>query len=103
MKILVVGDSCKDVFIYGKVKRSAPEAPVAVFNPIKTRTNDGMARNVSKNIEALGVTIHTITNTNSIEKVRYVDDKSNQLVLRVDNHDYCDRIDEVILSTIQNN
>ena len=103
MKILVVGNSCKDVFIYGKVKRLAPEAPVAVFNPIKTRTNDGMARNVSKNIEALGVTIHTITNTNSIEKVRYVDDKSNQLVLRVDNHDYCDRIDEVILSTIQNN
>ena len=23
MKILVVGDSCKDVFIYGKVKRLA--------------------------------------------------------------------------------
>ena len=50
MKILVVGDSCKDVFIYGKVKRLAPEAPVAVLNPIKTRTNDGMARNVSNNI-----------------------------------------------------
>ena len=103
MKVLVVGDSCKDIFRYGKVKRLAPEAPVAVFNPVKEKTNDGMARNVSKNVEALGVSIHTITNPNSIKKVRYVDDKSNQLVLRVDEHDYCDRIDNMILSTIQNN
>ena len=103
MKVLVVGDSCKDIFRYGKVKRLAPEAPVAVFNPVKEKTNDGMARNVSKNVEALGVSIHTITNPNSIKKIRYVDDKSNQLVLRVDEHDYCDRIDNMILSTIQNN
>ena len=48
------------------------------------------------------MSIHTITNPNSIKKVRYVDDKSNQLVLRVDEHDYCDRIDNMILSTIQN-
>jgi bifunctional ADP-heptose synthase (sugar kinase/adenylyltransferase) len=47
--------------------------------------------------------ISTITNPNSIRKVRYVDDKSNQLVLRVDEHDYCDRIENILLSTIQNN
>ena len=62
-----------------------------------------MARNVSNNVEALGVNISTITNPNSIRKVRYVDDKSNQLVLRVDEHDYCDRIENILLSTIQNN
>ncbi len=62
-----------------------------------------MAKNVSNNVEALDVTIHTITNKNSIKKIRYVDHKSNQLVLRVDEHDYCDRIDSDTLSGIENN
>jgi len=103
MRILVVGDSCKDVFIYGDIMRLAPEAPVPVFNPLRKTQNDGMAKNVSNNIEALGSTIYTITNKNSIKKVRYVDHKSNQLVLRVDEHDYCDRIDWGLLRKIQDN
>jgi len=103
MTVLVVGDSCKDVFIYGDIIRLSPEAPVPVFNPLREVSNDGMARNVSNNVEVLGVTIYTITNQNNIRKVRYVDTKSNQLVLRVDEHDYCNRIDEVLLSTIQDN
>jgi D-beta-D-heptose 7-phosphate kinase/D-beta-D-heptose 1-phosphate adenosyltransferase len=103
VKILVVGDSCKDVFVYGKVKRLSPEAPVPVFNPVKEKVNDGMAKNVLNNVEALDSTVYSITNKNNIRKIRYVDDKSNQLVVRVDEHDYCDRIDEVLLSTIQDN
>ena len=103
MKILVIGDSCTDVFIYGDIIRLAPEAPVPVFNPRRSVKNDGMAKNVSNNVEALDVTIHTITNKNSIKKIRYVDHKSNQLVLRVDEHDYCDRIDSNTLSGIENN
>ena len=103
MKILVIGDSCKDVFIYGDIIRLAPEAPVPVFNPLRNTENEGMAKNVSKNIESLDSTVYTITNNNSIKKIRYVDDKSNQLVLRVDEHDYCDRIDEFLLHRIQNN
>ena len=55
MKILVVGDSCKDVFIYGDITRLTPEAPVPVFNPLRETENDGMARNVSSNVEALKV------------------------------------------------
>tara|TARA_R110002074_G_scaffold122067_2_gene256650 strand:+ start:10734 stop:11504 length:771 start_codon:yes stop_codon:yes gene_type:complete len=103
MKILVVGDSCKDVFRYGEIDRLTPEAPVPVFNPIEETSNDGMAKNVSKNIESLGANVYTITNSNSIKKIRYVDKKSNQLVLRVDEHDYCNRIDKDILSKIKNN
>ncbi len=103
MKILIVGDSCIDVFVYGDVTRLSPEAPVPVFNPLRKTENDGMARNVANNVEALESVIYTITNKNSIRKVRYVEDKSNQLILRVDEHDYCDRIDNLILSTIQNN
>jgi bifunctional ADP-heptose synthase (sugar kinase/adenylyltransferase) len=49
------------------------------------------------------MTIFTLTNKNNIRKVRYVDDKSNQLVLRVDENDYCDRIDRKLLEGIRNN
>ena len=33
MKVLVVGDSCKDVVVYGDIERISPEAPVPVFAP----------------------------------------------------------------------
>ena len=102
-KVLIVGDSCKDVFIYGDIKRLTPEAPVPVFNPLREIQNYGMAKNVANNVEALDTSIYTITNPNSIKKVRYVDNKSNQMFLRVDEHDYCERIDSVLLSTIQDN
>ena len=103
MRVLVVGDSCQDIFVYGKVNRLAPEAPIAVFNPVVEDKNDGMAKNVVNNVEALGSTVYTITNKNSITKTRYVDEKSNQLVLRVDEHDYCDRISKKVLSSIKDN
>tara|TARA_Y100000114_G_scaffold156404_1_gene183502 strand:+ start:308 stop:1078 length:771 start_codon:yes stop_codon:yes gene_type:complete len=102
-RVLIVGDSCKDVFIYGDIKRLTPEAPVPVFNPLREIQNYGMAKNVANNVEALGISIYTMTNPNSIKKVRYVDNKSNQMVLRVDEHDYCERIDMESLSSIQNN
>ena len=103
MTILVVGDSCEDVFIYGDITRLTPEAPAPVFNPLRKKTNGGMAKNVANNVEALKTTIFTVTNNNNIRKVRFVDDKSNQLVLRVDEHDHCDRIDKETLMQIKNN
>tara|TARA_R110000737_G_scaffold294153_1_gene300754 strand:- start:1021 stop:1785 length:765 start_codon:yes stop_codon:yes gene_type:complete len=103
VNVLIVGDSCKDIFIYGDITRLTPEAPVPVFNPRREVQNDGMAKNVANNVEALKTNIFTITNPNSIKKIRYVDHKSNQMVLRVDEHDYCDRIDRVLLSGIHDN
>ena len=52
-KVLVVGDSCKDVFVYGDIERISPEAPIPVFVPTREESNDGMARNVSNNVESL--------------------------------------------------
>ena len=103
MKVLVIGDSCQDIFVYGDITRISPEAPIPVFVPSHTEKNDGMARNVSHNVEALEMTISTITNKNGIVKRRYVDNRSGQMVLRVDEHDYCERIDEKILNQIKNN
>jgi len=103
VNILVIGDSCTDVFIYGETARLSPEAPVPVLNPLTEISNDGMARNVVNNIESLQSNVYSITNKNGIRKVRYVDKKSNQLVLRVDEHDYCDRILKKDLTRIKNN
>jgi D-beta-D-heptose 7-phosphate kinase/D-beta-D-heptose 1-phosphate adenosyltransferase len=51
IKILVIGDSCTDVFLYGNVFRLAPEGPVPVFNPHLEKMNGGMALNVKNNID----------------------------------------------------
>ena len=103
MRVLVIGDSCQDIFVYGDITRISPEAPIPVFVPSHTEDNDGMARNVSHNVEALEMHISTITNKNGIVKRRYVDNRSGQMVLRVDEHDYCERIDKEVLETIRNN
>ena len=103
MNVLVIGDKCLDVFIYGDIHRISPEAPVPVLVPSHTESNDGMAKNVANNVESLGMTIYTITNVNSITKKRYVENRSGQMVLRVDEHDYCDRIKIKKLQGITNN
>ena len=101
--VLIIGDSCKDVFIYGDIERISPEAPVPVFVPSHTENNDGMAKNVANNVESLDIHIYTVTNKNSITKKRYVENRSGQMVLRVDEHDYCDRIKIKKLQGITNN
>ena len=94
MKILVIGDSCVDKFIYGSVDRICPEAPVPVFNPIRKTTNPGMAGNVIANLFKLRVETKFITNNNKITKTRYVDEKSNQMLLRVDENDQCSPLED---------
>jgi bifunctional ADP-heptose synthase (sugar kinase/adenylyltransferase) len=84
MKILVIGDSCTDIYIYGKVDRICPEAPVPVFVPIRKTENGGMASNVFENILSLGFTVDIITNEKFVTKTRYVEEKTNHLIVRVD-------------------
>lgn len=89
MNILVIGDSCMDVFIRGKVDRLCPEAPVPVINPNKTESNWGMAGNVHQNVLSLapGSKVIFITQDNKITKTRYVDETSGYILLRVDEND----------------
>jgi len=83
-KILVIGDSCKDVYIYGKCDRLCPDAPVPVFIPKYEVKTGGMAQNVYNNVIDLGACCHLLTNQKEIVKTRYVDDKTNQMLVRVD-------------------
>lgn len=89
LKILVIGESCKDVFTYGVCTRLTPECPVPVFNPIETISNGGMAKNVHHNVLSLGVDCHLVTNKNwhQITKTRFIEKRSNHMFLRVDKSD----------------
>lgn len=89
MKILVIGESCKDVFKYGKVERLDPAAPAPVLNLLEIKENGGMAMNVFNNLQSLGadVSIHTNENWAQVTKTRFVDKKTNYILMREDQND----------------
>ena len=95
MRILIIGDSCTDKFIYGECKRLCPEAPVPVFSPVNSTTNEGMARNVYNNLSSIDpeLNIDFISNNNTMVKTRLVDIKTNQMLLRLDDNDSCPRFE----------
>lgn len=86
MRILVIGENCIDKFVYGSIDRICPEAPVPVLNPIESTTNNGMAGNTVDNIKALApaAIVGHVKQPENIVKTRYVEKKSNQMVVRVD-------------------
>ena len=84
MKILVIGDSCKDVFVYGTCERLCPDAPVPVFIPSYQKENRGMAGNVYQNLLSLKIDVDLITNESEIAKTRYIDEKTNHMIIRID-------------------
>jgi|TARA_R110000851_G_scaffold251350_2_gene403789 D-glycero-beta-D-manno-heptose-7-phosphate kinase len=87
MKIVVIGDSCVDQYIYGKSSRLCPDAPVPVLIPTKTVENGGMAKNVHANILSLGIECNIITNTEKIVKTRYVHEHTNHMFIRIDTNE----------------
>jgi D-beta-D-heptose 7-phosphate kinase/D-beta-D-heptose 1-phosphate adenosyltransferase len=82
--VLLIGDSCVDTYCYGSCDRLSPEAPVPVLKFTNTVTKPGMAANVKENLEAFGINVDFITNNEEIQKVRYIDEKTGQHLLRVD-------------------
>lgn len=95
-KILVVGEYGIDRFVYGKTERLNPEAPTPVFVPTAKNENWGMAGNVFKNLESLDYfELSFLSNKKPIIKTRYVDEKSNYILLRVDENDTTKRIKNI--------
>ena len=86
LKILVIGESCIDQFVYCNTTRLSPEAPVPVLNPVYTTENSGMAGNVYENVCALDLesNVTLCYQDEDIIKRRYIDVKSNHMFLRVD-------------------
>jgi D-glycero-beta-D-manno-heptose-7-phosphate kinase len=55
-RMLVVGDVMIDAYIWGKVDRISPEAPVPVVEMQREEYRLGGAANVARNLKALGIT-----------------------------------------------
>jgi D-beta-D-heptose 7-phosphate kinase / D-beta-D-heptose 1-phosphate adenosyltransferase len=53
-RVLVLGDVMLDRFIYGRIERISPEAPVPVLSVIREKIMPGGAANVARNIASLG-------------------------------------------------
>jgi len=56
MQVVVIGDSIIDSYLWGKVERVSPEAPVPIVSVIKRENRPGGAGNVSVNLRELGAT-----------------------------------------------
>ena len=83
-KVLLIGDSCIDQYVYGTCDRINPEAPVPILKYKRQERVDGMAYNVRNNLQAFGLDVTTITQEEIIFKTRYIDERYSQQILRVD-------------------
>jgi len=61
LKILVIGDSILDTYLYGTIERICREAPVPVFNSIDSKHCCGGAANTAINLSALGAETYYLT------------------------------------------
>lgn len=101
-KVLVVGDSCTDIFIYCSAQRLAPDFPVPVLSIDNRTENPGMAQNVRRNIESLlsheSGECDIITNCDwkSVTKTRYVHKDTNHMFFRVDSSGLRDKFENDI-------
>jgi len=103
LKILVIGDSCTDIYNYGVCERLSPEAPVPVLKTVFSEEKPGMALNVEANLRAFGHETRILTNQENIIKERFVDQRTMQHLLRVDKgeNSQLKSIDALLLKTIE--
>ena len=85
-KILVIGDSCRDINIYCSSERLCPDKPVPVLEVSNQTDNPGMAHNTYENIKAIHGECDIITNDNwyDVTKTRYIHKSSNHMFFRLD-------------------
>jgi D-beta-D-heptose 7-phosphate kinase/D-beta-D-heptose 1-phosphate adenosyltransferase len=95
MRVLIVGESCLDEYVYGYCDRVCPEASALCFRDINKKNHTlGMASNVLNNIQYIrpNYLVDIITNKKSIIKRRFIDARYNTIVFRQDISDQCERI-----------
>lgn len=85
-RILVLGESCRDVFVYCSAERLAPDVPIPVLNVLEQRENPGMAANVERNMKRIFTNVDLYTNDDweKETKTRYVHRDTNHMFIRVD-------------------
>jgi bifunctional ADP-heptose synthase (sugar kinase/adenylyltransferase) len=98
MSILVIGESCRDIFTYCSANRLCPDVPVPVLNVEHIVVTPGMAGNVFRNIKTKTDNVDIITNdatADLVTKNRFVHSATNHMFCRVDTSDKIDRIKNI--------
>jgi len=70
LNVLIIGDAMVDSYLWGKVDRISPEAPVPIVTVTKQENRLGGAGNVSLNIQALGANPFLVSIIGDDEKGR---------------------------------
>lgn len=93
--ILVIGESCRDIFVYCDVERLCPDMPVPVLRSLRQTENGGMAKNVQNNILSLAKKCDIFTNEDweSVTKTRYMHEQTNHMFIRIDTDHRISRAD----------
>ena len=91
-RVLVIGEQCDDIFIYGDTPRLSPEGPAPVFIPKREVYNGGMGMNVMRNLMALDIDVDFEHQQAPITKTRHIHESSNTLLLRIDEEKNIDNI-----------
>lgn len=94
-RILVIGDSCQDIYTYCNIKALAPDKPVPVLVPTREIRSMGMAGNVYENLKLLNTNTQLCCNLDweKVTKNRFVDAETNHMFLRVDSDHSIHRVD----------
>ena len=58
LNVLIIGDVMVDAYLWGKVERISPEAPVPIVTVEKRENRLGGAANVGLNVRSLGATVY---------------------------------------------
>jgi bifunctional ADP-heptose synthase (sugar kinase/adenylyltransferase) len=107
MRILVIGDVCIDEYRYGEIRRVNPEATAPLLNFQDSEEKMGMAYNVAHNLVSLGADVILSGSKELSRKVRYIDRRTGEHLLRVDfdvlaqpyQHSYnYDEFDAIVIS-----
>ena len=84
MKILLVGDTCQDIYHFGRCRRLNPEAPVPILDEEYSEVRAGMSSNVFFNLKNFGLDVTHFKGNGNIQKHRLIDLSYKQQLLRYD-------------------
>jgi bifunctional ADP-heptose synthase (sugar kinase/adenylyltransferase) len=84
LKILVIGDGCIDEYRYGEIRRVNPESSAPLLNFDESEEKMGMAFNVAQNLRAFGALVDLFVPDALSRKIRYIDRRTGEHLLRVD-------------------
>jgi D-beta-D-heptose 7-phosphate kinase/D-beta-D-heptose 1-phosphate adenosyltransferase len=107
MNILVIGDGCIDEYRHGVITRMNPESAAPLMRYDDSEERPGMALNVAQNLKSLGADVTLSTSENMCRKIRYINRRTGEQLLRVDidveavpyefSYDY-DEYDAIVIS-----